>query len=222
MLRKELSTECSLQAVHTLKILGISANYGFMLLDPSSSFESVRQNVDFLQEMVGDGHSAVTFGRMIPYEGTAIRETLRSEGRLSGTIASPDYQFIDARLNRYCVLLFRTLAPWLDKNGFSDELNYAWYELEAIRRLVPGVEGLAHYRAALRSLTAKSNRVLLRLVKESSLAAERGERWQPDMVFAKDYCAGGRANLLELRNSFVVNNIDVLMSASEQPAAMAS
>ena len=222
VLRKELSTEQSLEAVDTLKHLGVSANFGFMLFDPSSSFATVRENVDFLREIAGDGHSSVTFGRMMPYEGTASRDRLQQEGRLKGSIASPDYDFYDRRLNDYCLLLFRAVAPWLDKNGFSDELNYAWYELEAVRRLVPDIRGLERYRQALRSLTAESKEIRLRMVYESSIAVEHGERWHPDSFHAKGYCETGRARLLEMRNGFIVENIDSLLAASGESVSLAS
>ena len=43
----------ALAAVRLLKSLGIRFEFGFMLLDPSSTFASVRANVGFLREIGG-------------------------------------------------------------------------------------------------------------------------------------------------------------------------
>ena len=55
ILYKQMTVEQNLGAVAILKELGIVFSYGFMLFDPSSTFESVRENIGFLREIVGDG-----------------------------------------------------------------------------------------------------------------------------------------------------------------------
>src|SRR4029077_18998938 len=101
VLHKQMTVEENLAAVRTLKQLGILFSYGFMLFDPSSSFESVRQNINFLRQIVGDGSTAANFCRMLPYGGTPIRDLLQKEGRLRGDLTHPDYEFLDVRLNEY-------------------------------------------------------------------------------------------------------------------------
>src|SRR5437879_4782334 len=54
-LHKQISVEQNIAAVDTLKQLGILFEFGFMLFDPSSTFQSVRQNIAFLRRIVGDG-----------------------------------------------------------------------------------------------------------------------------------------------------------------------
>src|SRR4029077_4859002 len=71
-LHKEITVEQNLPAVETLKSIGLTFEYGFMLFDPSSTFDSVRANLRFLREIIGDGSTAATFCRMLPYDGTAI------------------------------------------------------------------------------------------------------------------------------------------------------
>jgi radical SAM superfamily enzyme YgiQ (UPF0313 family) len=211
VLNKEMTVAQNLFAVRTLKELGILVSYGFMLFDPSSSFESVRRNVGFLRQMVGDGRAAATFSRMLPYGGTPIRDRLKQEGRLRGDLTHPDYVFLDLRLNEYHRLLKQAVRPWIHNQGFSYELNYAWDELETVRRLVPEIQGAEEYGAALRSLTAESNERLFILVEESSIAFEQGDRskLKPDTVL--EYCEDGRARLLAMRNGFIADNIDLLM-----------
>jgi anaerobic magnesium-protoporphyrin IX monomethyl ester cyclase len=100
VLNKEMTVEQNLAGVRTLKELGIIFGYGFMLFDPSSSFESIRENIKFLRAMVGDGSAAATFSRMLPYGGTPIRDRLQREGRLRGDLTHPDYVFLDLRIKR--------------------------------------------------------------------------------------------------------------------------
>src|SRR5262249_48875962 len=154
VLYKQMTVQQNLTGVETLKQLGLLFSYGFMLFDPSSSFDSVRLNISFLRRMVGDGSAAATFCRMLPYGGSPIRELLRSEGRLRGDLTHPDYDFLDPRLNEYHRLLSQTAKQWIRNEGVSHQLNYAWDELETIRRLTPGVTGYDEYRASLRALTA--------------------------------------------------------------------
>jgi anaerobic magnesium-protoporphyrin IX monomethyl ester cyclase len=211
ILNKEMTVEQNLEAVETLKQLGIQVSYGFMLFDPSSSFESVRENIGFLRRMVGDGRAAATFSRMLPYGGTPIRDTLKKEGRLRGDLTRPDYDFLDLRLNEYHRLLVPTVRPWIHKQGLSYELNYAWDELETVSRFARGVEGVEEYRAALRWLTAESNERLFRHLEESLQAFEQGDRSKLDLEPARAYCEDGSKRLLDLRNRFIANNIDLLM-----------
>ena len=213
VLNKELTVEENIQAIDTLKQLGIQVGYGFMLFDPTSTFESVRENLGFLRRMVDDGRAAATFSRMLPYGGTPIRDALKREGRLRGDLTHPDYDFLDLRLNEYYQLLLPTVRPWIYKKGLSYELNYAWDELQTVSRLVYGVEGVDEYREALRWLTAESNGRLFTHVEESLDAFEQGDDSKLDVRPALAFCEDGRRRLLDLRDRFIARNIDVLMDS---------
>ncbi len=210
ILHKEMTAQGNLAAVQTLKDVGLLFSYGFMLFDPSSTFESVRENVTFLRKIVGDGSAAATFCRMLPYGGTPIRDLLLREGRLRGDLTHPDYVFLDTRLNEYHLLLSKAARPWLDQGGLSHQISYAWDELEAVRRLVPGTTGSAVYAGALRRLTADSNERLFRLVEETSVAFEAGDRTGFDPATAQLYCDQAGAQLMRLRNEFISDNILLL------------
>ena len=218
ILNKEMTAQENLAAVQTLKQLGILFSYGFMLFDPTSTFDSVRENINFLRQIVGDGSAAATFCRMLPYGGTPIRDLLQREGRLRGDLTHPDYSFLDRRLNEYHRLLDQAVRPWVYNDGISNELNYAWDELEAVRRLVPGVHGTDGYVASLRSLTKESNEQLFQLVEESSFAFERGDPTPLDPGAVRKYCEQIRTRLVSLRNSFVAENIYLLRDAGQEGA----
>ena len=213
-LHKQMTVEQNLAGVETLKRLDIQFGYGFMLFDPSSSFDSVRENVGFLRRMVGDGSAAATFSRMLPYGGTPIRDQLRDEGRLRGDLTRPDYVFLDLRLNDYYRQLSQVVRPWIHGEGLSYQLNYALDELGTIGRLVQGIEGADAYRAALWRLTRESNENLFRLVESSAACFEAEQRLGVDADEVGDYCKANTERLIELRNQFIADNIYLLRDAS--------
>lgn len=213
VLHKQLTVEQNLYGVRVLKELGIAFSYGFMLFDPSSTFESVRANIGFLRQIVGDGTAAALFCRMLPYGGTPIRAQLEREGRLRGNVTHPDYDFLDRRLNTYHQRLDTAARYWIHNDGISHQLNWAWDELFTARRLVAGLNGVADYDESLRRLTAESNERLFALVEDSSRRFEAGRDDGLDPALAKAACADLQARLLLLRNAFVHENVEALVDA---------
>lgn len=213
VLHKQMTVEQNLAAVRTLKAIGIWFSYGFMLFDPSSTFASVRANIGFLRQIVGDGSNAALFCRMLPYGGTPIRDQLQIEGRLRGNVRHPDYSFRTAELDRYYRLLKPVVGQWVNDEGISQEINWAWDEFEIVNRLVPGLNGATEYRAALAALTAASNEEVFQLIEESSFAFEQGDYYALDVASVRDSCERIRARLLCLRNSFFLDNVPALTEA---------
>ena len=100
-MNKMIKPETHFRAGRLLRSLGLSFDFGFMLMDPWSTFESIRNNIAFLEEFVGDGWSVAPFCRMLPYAGTPVRRRLEADGRLLGTPFEPDYRFLDPRLDLF-------------------------------------------------------------------------------------------------------------------------
>ena len=109
-LNKLLKPEAHFRAGEVLRQLGLSFDFGFMLLEPWSTFATVRNNIKFLREFAGDGASAVSFCRTLPYAGTALEERLKAEGRLEEKDLNADYHFLDPRLDVYYDWLLSTFA----------------------------------------------------------------------------------------------------------------
>jgi anaerobic magnesium-protoporphyrin IX monomethyl ester cyclase len=210
ILFKQMTIAGNVSAVETLKALDIVISYGFMLFDPSSSFESVRANVAFLRRIVGDGASPAVFSRMLPYGGTPIRDQLAKEGRLRGDLTHPDYVFLDDRLDVYYRLLHAALRPWIHNRGLSNELSYAADELGTFDRLTPGLCAAADYRKALSKITGEANERLFRFVEETSLAFEAGDDTPLAPEPVAEYCGRTRLALADLRNEFVAANLGPL------------
>ena len=220
-LNKKISVEQNLAAVRLLKSLGIRFQYGFMLLDPSSTFESVLGNIDFLRDIVGDGCAAGTFCKMIPYDGTTIKQALEAAGRLKGDVCTPDYDFLDPRLNAFYADLHRLLQDtgWLHGDGaLSLKIDTAWTELELMRKLYPPFEGLEEYGSILRRITRRNNAMLFDTVERVARHHQTGEGNAPDPAVLRRYCDRTAQQLVRVRDGFVVAHQTMLLEAL-QPTA---
>ena len=211
VLNKQMSVEQNLAAVRTLKELELNVSYGFMLFDPSSTFESVRENLTFLKNVTGDGRAAAVFSRMLPYGGTPIRDALKKEGRLRGDLTRPDYVFLDLRLNEFYDLLMPTVRPWIHRQGLTYQLDYAWDEFTTVTRLAPGVQGAEEYRNELQSLTKEANSSLFQHVEKCLDGFEQGNRSQLTVGPARAHCEAGVKQLLAIRNRFIARNVQLLV-----------
>jgi radical SAM superfamily enzyme YgiQ (UPF0313 family) len=216
VLHKGISVETNRHAIAVLKGLGITFQYGFMLFDPSSTFDSVRTNIDFLRSIVGDGSAGALFCRMLPYGGTPIRDQLAAQGRLRGDVVRPDYDFLDLRLNDYHRRLDEAVSHWVHGDGTSFQLNAAHHELAVIRRLVGNLDGIDEYEGELRTLTAQSNEGLFEFVERSSERYERGDDSMLVPGATRERCRKLIGRMLEHRNAFVLAHQDELLGAIEE------
>ena len=219
-LNKQVSTDDILQALATLKQLGIMFAYGFMLFDPGSTFDSVRANARFLNQIVGDGSAPVVFCKMLPYAGTPISETLETAGRLRGTIVQPDYDFLDPVLDEFYSKLNTALNAWVyGEDAVSHYLNLAWHEVAIIKRLFPPVKNLERYEIDLRDLTHQSNKRVLAAVELSASAFEREHEFPLCTQTLDVQAAKTVKRMLECRNAFVQLNQDRMLASLRSAVA---
>jgi len=220
-LHKQITVEQNLKAVELLKSIGLMWEYGFMLLDPSSTFESVRENLNFLRTILADGCLPVTFCRMLPYDGTPIKDELVRTGRLLGDVCNPDYDFLDPRLSEFYEGLTQvvSLKGWIHGlEAVTLQLGTAWHEVAIIERLFPSLAGMADYLETLRRITKTSNDLLLNVVEDLTYvySDDREHHWDPEEI------EKGREqvldDLLTERNDFIYQHQDILLEALELEA----
>jgi anaerobic magnesium-protoporphyrin IX monomethyl ester cyclase len=223
-LHKQITVEQNLRAVEILKDLDIMFEYGFMLFDPSTSFESVRKNLQFLRRIVGDGSSPASFCRMVPYDGTPIKDELAQSGRLKGDVCHPDYDFLDPRIDTFFHSLNRMVhvSGWIHGIGaLTPQLQYAKAEIAAMRALFPSIPGLQNYRDRIRAITRSANELLFRVVEDVSDEFSDGKphTWSPEAVRAE--CVAFQNTLVRERNAFIAENQSLLLRAlgEEMPEA---
>lgn len=215
-LHKQTTVAQNTLAVQALKNLGINFDFGFMMLDPSSTFESIAENLAFLRAIVGDGSAAAEFCRMIPYDGTPIKEQLAREGRLRGDVLSPDYDFLDPRLETFYEHVKGALhmTGWLHGvRALSPQLKLTWSELAIMERLTPGLDGLGAYRETLKAITARSNAILFDVVEQLADDCQAGREPAIDRAALAVGAAEFGAELLGERDSFVARNQAELLRA---------
>lgn len=217
-LHKQINVEQNLKAVETLKSIGLMFEYGFMLLDPSSTFESIRENIQFLRTILADGCLPVTFCRMLPYDGTPIHDELVRTGRLRGDVCNPDYDFLDPRIGEFYEELTKlvSLTGWIHGlKAVTMQLGWAWHEVATIERLFPVLPGMEEYKETLRDITKRSNDLLLRVVEDLSYHFSEGKplTWTPEIVNeAREQVLD---ELLCVRDAFVHANEAIIIETLE-------
>jgi anaerobic magnesium-protoporphyrin IX monomethyl ester cyclase len=219
-LHKQVSVEQNLRAVELLKQVGLLFEFGFMLFDPGSTLDSVRTNLNFLRTILADGCAAAVFCRMLPYDGTPIKDELERNGRLKGDICHPDYDFLDPRVTALYGSLSEIVDVWGWIHGYralSPQLNWASNEIAIMERLFPALPGMPEYKQAIRSITRESNEILFRVVEELLDDASIGR--QRTWTTAKLEACRKRFldQLLELRDAFVGRHQSVLLATLHRP-----
>ena len=217
-LHKQITVAQNLKAVETLKDIGLMFEYGFMLLDPSSTFESIRENITFLRTILSDGCLPVTFCRMLPYDGTPIKDELVRTGRLRGDVCNPDYDFLDPRIGDFYEELTKlvSLTGWIHGlKAVTMQLGWAWHEVATIERLFPVLPGIEQYKETLRGITKRSNELLLRVVEDLSYHFSDGKplTWTPEIV--NEVREQVLNELLRERDAFVHANESIIIETLE-------
>jgi anaerobic magnesium-protoporphyrin IX monomethyl ester cyclase len=220
-LHKQVTVEQNIRAVETLKQIGLMFEFGFMLFDPSSTFASVRENVRFLRAIVGDGSAGAVFCRMLPYDGTPIKEELERSGRLRGDVCNPTYNFLDPRLDAFYDELTRVVnvSGWVHGyRALSPQLNWVWNEVAIIERLFPRLQGMPEYKQRVREITQASNDLLFRVVEDMSYAYSDGAASQLSASDLQARCRQWVEDLVRERNDFIFGRQQTLLAALQDDA----
>ena len=158
-LNKRLKPEVHVRAGRVLREQELSFDFGFMLMQPWSTTQTVRNNLRFLRAFAGDGATPVNFCRTLPYVGTPVRTRLLAEGRLDGRDVDADYRFLDPRLDVFYDWLLRTFAQ--RNSSASGTVNLLRLLLFESNLRLPDRPYDPRLRDRARQLTAVANRVAL-------------------------------------------------------------
>jgi anaerobic magnesium-protoporphyrin IX monomethyl ester cyclase len=178
-LNKRITASVHFRAGEILRKLGLSFDFGFMLLTPWSTFDSTRNNLSFLRNFARDGATSIGFCRTLPYAGTEVAARLAAEKRLLDGFEA-DYRFLSPRLDAlydwlYATLNHRNQSP----HGTRNLLGLAMFE-SGVR--LPRHPWDPQHRTRLRALTRNANQVLIDVVEA---AVDHFER-RPDVAAAED------------------------------------
>lgn len=168
LMNKQLTVEDHIKATNILNRLNIIYEYGFMLFEPSSTFKSLKSDIEFLRKICGNGSSPVVFCKMIPYAETDVEKKLISEGRLKGTITNPDYDFHDARLDKYYTFLSEAFYAWMYKpEGILSRLRWHRFEVVVLKKFYPYLKNLSEYENTLKKIIKSYNNLFFKIVKRT-------------------------------------------------------
>jgi anaerobic magnesium-protoporphyrin IX monomethyl ester cyclase len=215
-LNKSITVEQNIAAVDTLKQLGIRFEFGFMLFEPSTTFATVREDLAFLRRIVGDGSTAAGFCRMVPYDGTPIKDELIKSGRLRGDVCNPYYDFLDPKLGEFCYDLGQVLkvTGWMHGlDSVSQTLNVAWSEFAVMERLFSRLPDIDDYRVTLKDITRSSNALLFAVIEDIADFHEhrRPHSWSAGPL--RERCKGFVETFLAERDAFVSRNQDAFLAS---------
>jgi anaerobic magnesium-protoporphyrin IX monomethyl ester cyclase len=159
VMNKHLDVEANLAATRVLNDLEINWDFGFMLFDPLSTYETIMGNLDSLEKICGDGSAPVTACKMIPYAETRIESLLRESGRLIVHGEREDYRFLEPGLDRLYTFFVDLFSDWIQSPesvlGLSRWTRYAVAVCRKFYGLGTETDDVAR---AVRQLTAESNR----------------------------------------------------------------
>jgi radical SAM superfamily enzyme YgiQ (UPF0313 family) len=167
-------------AIDALRKLKLPFEFGFMILNPYSTFDTVKEDVAFLKKVNEKSDSVIQFTKMVPYAGTPIARKLREEGRLTGTIEAPDYTYEDPRLE--LLQLFFTQAFHhrnFDRDGIVERLRFAKFDAIILEKFFGDEHDVEHYKRTVSELIRKANEVCL---ENMSMAVNFMERYSEEEI----------------------------------------
>jgi anaerobic magnesium-protoporphyrin IX monomethyl ester cyclase len=179
-LNKKLTVDDHFRAVKILKELQILYDYGFMLFNPWSTFETLLEDISFLRKMCGDGSSPVVFCKTIPYAETGIEKKLIKDGRLKGSIINPDYDLLDPRLDHLCKWLHQIFQGQLfSQAGLSAELRFHRLEIAVLEKFYPQAKSVDKYKEFLSTIVSSFNSIFFDVVEKSAKIFK--ESYEPEI-----------------------------------------
>jgi radical SAM superfamily enzyme YgiQ (UPF0313 family) len=196
LMNKHIEPETNLRAVEVLRKLGIRCDFGFMIFEPLSTLDSIAYNLDFLDQLCGDGYMAATGCKMIPYAETAIETWLQKEGRLEVKGEYENYHFLTSEVDKLYDWFVGTFGKWIEAPGGVLTLSRrARYALSILQRVTSRREladildrELTELVSAANLLFTAAMREAIRVLSGSHAVYEESERlaWLQSEVSSRE------------------------------------
>ncbi|MCW4044222.1 MAG: B12-binding domain-containing radical SAM protein [Candidatus Bathyarchaeota archaeon] len=155
---KHYSVKDIYNALEILAEAAVRFDYGFMMLTPGTTFESIEEDLEFLKNLTANGRAIVHFTKMLPYAGTAIEQQLKDAGRLEGTLDYPTYRYLDPRLNLMEAFLVKTFHEAIfGESALVNQLRMLLFDIEVIKKFYPEKYRLSEYAEAVKNAVTRYN-----------------------------------------------------------------
>ena len=175
IMNKNLKVSDHLRSIHILKELEISIDYGYMLFQPETTYDSLNENLRFLSSICNDGYMPLTFLKMMPYLETRIEKELRKEGRLKGRPGFLDYDFHDGSMNEFYSFISECFNTWFNAaNGLANMSKWTANYLSVFTYYYGSISGIERLADKLRTQVSDTNRFITETMKQLSVLFESG------------------------------------------------
>ena len=176
-LNKQLGVADNLRGIDILKKLGIGIDYGFMLFQPATTYGSLWNNLNFLEDICGDGYMPVGYLKMKPFLETKIKKELEAAGRLKGKPGFLDYDFLDRSMNSLFHYTSDAFDAWLNApDGLLNVTKWADIYLSVFSFYFGSTDGIQHQSGLLRDTVAEANLFMIDTLKSVSGIFESGNQ----------------------------------------------
>ncbi|MEN8230261.1 MAG: radical SAM protein, partial [Bacteroidota bacterium] len=210
-MNKRLKASDNIRGIQILKNLGISIDYGFMLFQPSSTYNSLNENLDFLEHICGDGYMPVSFLKMMPYLETRIEKELRKEGRLKGRPGFLDYDFYDRSIDDFYSFISECFNTWFNTHyGLTIYSKWAANYLSVFTYYDGSVPGIEHLSDSLRTQVSDANRFITETMKQLSALFESGNYTLKNDSILNDYRSS-----IENKHNTILEDVTKIMEKIE-------
>lgn len=174
---KKYDKETILNSVAILEKLHLYYEFGFMILNPYCTMDTIREDIDFLKALGRSGLALTQFTKMVPYGGTPVERLLKDEGRLTGSPESPDYGYPDPRIALLEHFLHEAFSHRnFNPEGLVEKLRYMKFYVSLLRKYHPGIYALDNSAEKIEKSIIESNHEFLEKTSMAvRLMSERNE-----------------------------------------------
>ena len=176
-LNKQLTASENIKAINTLKKLDIGFDYGFMLFQPSTTFITLGENLDFLHQICADGYTPVSFLRLVPLYETRVQKELKKAGRLILTDGITDYEFSEEPMNRFYYFITNCFSNWQrTPDGVENISKWARNYCSVYMHYFNDNPAGTKFCRKIRNVIGESNLFLLNNMKKLAVIFETGSQ----------------------------------------------
>lgn len=175
LMNKRLNASDNIKGVQILKDLGVGIDYGFMLFQPSTTYSSLNENLDFLNQICSDGYMSVVYLKMKPFLETRIEQELRDQGRLKGRPGLLDYDFLDSSMNDFFAFVSEYFHSWFyNPKGINNTSKWAFNYLAVFNFYHGSLAEIERLSDHIRIQLMKANRFFIDTMRQLSVLFESG------------------------------------------------
>jgi radical SAM superfamily enzyme YgiQ (UPF0313 family) len=205
-LNKHTTVERTKKSISILKKLKIEFDYGFMLFQPETTFESLKENLEFLTYLCSDGYTPLTFLKLLPLYETKVEKELLSSGRLKLINGNQDYDFLEKSMNDYYNFIMGCFSEWLiNKNGVGSISHWARNYFTVYFHYFDINSEIKKFHRKIRKTISESNIFLLSIMKELASFFET-RQYLNDATLLKNY-----SKEIKIRHDYFKNQIEYIM-----------